>query len=80
MKLVRPLPDEIMAMSEEETACQYCGISYLILNKCEKMEQLVREMEVERDSLRVRVSFEIFEAKLDFYFSFLSRKDRLYWH
>jgi hypothetical protein len=51
--LMRPLPDEILAMSEAETACQYCGISYLVLNKCEKMEQLVREMEQERDSLRV---------------------------
>jgi hypothetical protein len=60
----RPLPEEIMAMDESETACQYCGISYLILNKCEKMEALVREMERERDELRVRRLFPYLSTKL----------------
>lgn len=55
-KLSRPLPEEILAMDESETACQYCGISYLLLNKCERMEAQVREMEKERDELRVRES------------------------
>ncbi len=51
--LQRMLPKDIMEMEETETACQYCGISYLILTKCERMERLVKEMEQERLSLRV---------------------------
>jgi hypothetical protein len=47
------LPQEILEMSETETACEYCGISYLILNKCEKMQEILRQMEEERASLRV---------------------------
>lgn len=50
---MRPLPQEIMDMTESDTACQYCGISYLILAKCEKMEALVNEMQLERDAMRV---------------------------
>lgn len=50
---MRPLPQDILDMNEHETACQYCGISYLILNKCERMEEMVREMEAERAALRV---------------------------
>jgi hypothetical protein len=34
-----PLPLEILEMSQEETACQYCGISYLLSTKYEKMSQ-----------------------------------------
>ncbi|KAJ3039257.1 hypothetical protein HK097_002890, partial [Rhizophlyctis rosea] len=41
----RPLPDEILRMSEEETACQYCGISYLLLTKYERMANHVRGLE-----------------------------------
>jgi hypothetical protein len=50
---LRPAHQDIMSLSESETACMYCGISYLILAKCEKMEKLVNEMLKERDELRV---------------------------
>ncbi len=50
---LKPAEKDILQMSEHDTACQYCGISYLILAKCEKMERLVKEMQVERDELRV---------------------------
>lgn len=52
-KLRNRLPQDILQMSETETACEYCGISYLILNKCEKMQEIVKEMEEERGKLRV---------------------------
>jgi hypothetical protein len=51
----RPEDQDIMAMSEHETACQYCGISYLILAKCERMERMVEEMQKERDEMRVSI-------------------------
>lgn len=54
---IKPLPQDILDMNEHETACQYCGISYLILNKCEKMEQMVQEMQAERAALRVNLSY-----------------------
>jgi hypothetical protein len=53
VKLFGPEDKDILSMSEDETACQYCGISYLILAKCEKMERLVKEMQQEREEMRV---------------------------
>ncbi|TPX62679.1 hypothetical protein PhCBS80983_g00364 [Powellomyces hirtus] len=41
----KPLPDEILRMSEAETACQYCGISYLLLSKYERMVEHVKGLE-----------------------------------
>ncbi|KAJ3323046.1 Leucine-, glutamate- and lysine-rich protein 1 [Boothiomyces sp. JEL0866] len=49
---LRPLPEEILAMSESETACQFCGISYLIQSKYDKMEKLVKDMQKECAKLR----------------------------
>jgi hypothetical protein len=51
----RPLPQDILNMGTDETACEYCGISYLILTKCEKMEELVKEMEDEQNKLKARM-------------------------
>ena len=44
---LRPLPQDIQEMGESDTACQYCGISYLLLHKYEKMEAHVKTMEKE---------------------------------
>lgn len=49
---LRPLPDDILAMAETETACHYCGISYLLLSKYEKMETHVKDMEAEMRYLK----------------------------
>ncbi|KAL2918184.1 hypothetical protein HK105_202111 [Polyrhizophydium stewartii] len=48
----RPLPDEILRMGEEETACRYCGISYLLLTKYESMEKHVKEVDAEMARLK----------------------------
>lgn len=42
-----PLPLEILEMSQEETACKYCGISYLLLTKYEKMSKELMEIQEE---------------------------------
>ncbi len=49
---LRPLPDDIQKMSESETACQYCGISYLLLHKYEKMESHVKEIDLKFTELQ----------------------------
>jgi len=52
----KPLPQEILDMNENDTACQYCGISYLILSKYSKMEQYLRQKDKELQSLKVNIS------------------------
>lgn len=42
-----PLPEEIAQMSDSETACKYCGISYLLLNKYEKMRAHVADVDAQ---------------------------------
>ncbi|KAI9188410.1 hypothetical protein H9P43_002801 [Blastocladiella emersonii ATCC 22665] len=42
-----PLPAEILAMSEAETACQFCGVSYLILSRMDALQREFRRLEVE---------------------------------
>ena len=54
LRKFRPLPEEIQKMAETETACQYCGISYLLLTKYEQMETHVKQMESEMSILKVR--------------------------
>ncbi|KAJ3271031.1 Leucine-, glutamate- and lysine-rich protein 1 [Terramyces sp. JEL0728] len=51
IRALRPLPEEILAMSESDTACQFCGISYLIQSKYDKMEKLVKDMQNECQKL-----------------------------
>lgn len=53
MEQLRPLPDDIQAMHEQETACQYCGISYLLLSKYETMCRTVEKLEFELNGLKV---------------------------
>ncbi|KAJ3162005.1 hypothetical protein HDU86_005703 [Geranomyces michiganensis] len=45
MDSFRPLPKDILEMSESDTACQYCGVSYLLLSKYEQMVTHVRGLE-----------------------------------
>ena len=35
---VNPLPEEIRALSNDETVCKFCGVSYLIHNEIKKLE------------------------------------------
>ena len=50
-------------MSESETACQYCGISYLLLSKYERMEKHVKGLETHLMELKdyVKERSEIFK-------------------
>ncbi|KAJ1555054.1 hypothetical protein HK405_003366 [Cladochytrium tenue] len=41
----RPLPEDILALDDHQTACQYCGVSYLLLSKYEKMLLHVAKLE-----------------------------------
>ena len=50
---LRPLPDEIVALQDSETACQYCGVSYLLLTKYEKMETHVKAIQAKLDLYQV---------------------------
>ncbi|KAJ1332846.1 hypothetical protein BSLG_008473 [Batrachochytrium salamandrivorans] len=49
---LRPLPDDILHMKETDTACQYCGISYLLLSKYESMNSHVQKVETEMAELK----------------------------
>lgn len=49
---LKPLPQEIATLPEDETACQFCGVSYLLLHKYEAMQKYVKEMELELETLR----------------------------
>ncbi|KAI9224943.1 hypothetical protein BC828DRAFT_372239 [Blastocladiella britannica] len=44
-----PLPPEIMAMSDSETACKYCGVSYLIMSKMNALQREFHQLELELD-------------------------------
>ncbi|KAI8807699.1 hypothetical protein BJ742DRAFT_895078 [Cladochytrium replicatum] len=44
--------EEVLRLSEEQTACQYCGISYLLLTKYEKMQSHVLGLESELNQLK----------------------------
>ena len=35
---VNPLPEEIRSLSNDETVCKFCGVSYLIHNEIKKLE------------------------------------------
>ena len=40
---VHPLPDELEKMSEEETVCSFCGISYLIHREVARLKDELDE-------------------------------------
>ncbi|XP_070801882.1 protein LEKR1 [Pituophis catenifer annectens] len=42
---VYPLPEEIRKMSQDETMCKYCGVSYLILHEFKLLDEKVKAME-----------------------------------
>ena len=69
------LPAEILALDESQTACQYCGISYLLLNKLEKLKQHVEYLERERDEMRVDSNRKLKSNLLSMYNRIISRKD-----
>ncbi|KAK5668539.1 hypothetical protein QVD99_005552 [Batrachochytrium dendrobatidis] len=52
MSQYRPLPQDILNMSEMDTACQYCGISYLLLSKYENMEKHIQKVDIEMAQLK----------------------------
>jgi hypothetical protein len=47
------LSEDIKNMAETETACEYCGISYLLLNKYEKLTAYLAETQKELSTLQV---------------------------
>uniref|UniRef100_A0A8C6VFC1 Leucine, glutamate and lysine rich 1 n=1 Tax=Naja naja TaxID=35670 RepID=A0A8C6VFC1_NAJNA len=42
---VYPLPEEIRKMSQDETMCKYCGVSYLIFHEFKLLDEKVKTME-----------------------------------
>ncbi|KAJ3410728.1 hypothetical protein HDV05_003448 [Chytridiales sp. JEL 0842] len=48
----RPLPEDIATLPEDETGCQYCGVSYLLLSKYDKMVTHVGSLEKDLEVLR----------------------------
>ncbi|KAI9361265.1 hypothetical protein DFJ73DRAFT_45646 [Zopfochytrium polystomum] len=48
----RPLPEDIISLDDSETACQYCGVSYLLLSKYDKMRTHVSKLEADLASLK----------------------------
>ena len=40
---VHPLPDELEKMTEEETVCSFCGISYLIHREVARLKDELEE-------------------------------------
>ncbi|ORZ36713.1 hypothetical protein BCR44DRAFT_1484400 [Catenaria anguillulae PL171] len=45
-----PLPAEIIAMSEGETACRFCGVSYLLLSRMEALQREFATLEKELEA------------------------------
>ncbi|KNE63066.1 hypothetical protein AMAG_08232 [Allomyces macrogynus ATCC 38327] len=48
-KVALPLPAEIMEMADAETACTYCGVSYLILSRMDALQREFARLERELD-------------------------------
>ncbi|KAJ3115549.1 hypothetical protein HDU96_000430 [Phlyctochytrium bullatum] len=48
----RPLPEDIAALDDADTACTYCGVSYLLLSKYERLVKHVSRVEEEMERLR----------------------------
>lgn len=48
-----PLPEAILAMTQDETVCQFCGVSYLIHREYKAMAERVATLQAELDKLIV---------------------------
>lgn len=44
---VHPLPDEIQQMGTDDTVCKFCGVSYLIHREIKKLEDRIKNLEVD---------------------------------
>jgi hypothetical protein len=44
MSNLLPLPQEILSLSDQETACTFCGISYLLLHKYESLTSTCQDL------------------------------------
>nr|XP_026689881.1 putative protein tag-278 [Ciona intestinalis] len=42
-----PLPDDLKNLPNDETVCQFCGVSYLIHHEIKKLEEMVAHLEQE---------------------------------
>ncbi|KNE62076.1 hypothetical protein AMAG_07330 [Allomyces macrogynus ATCC 38327] len=61
-----PLPAEIMEMADAETACTYCGVSYLILSRMDALQREFARLERELDDRKqYAVEKPALEAELD---------------
>ncbi|KAJ3298637.1 hypothetical protein HDU79_008130 [Rhizoclosmatium sp. JEL0117] len=48
----RPLPEDIATLDEGDTGCQYCGVSYLLLSKYDRIVNHVSKLEKELETLK----------------------------
>ncbi|KAI8611665.1 hypothetical protein BC830DRAFT_1171694 [Chytriomyces sp. MP71] len=48
----RPLPDDIATLNDADTGCQYCGVSYLLLSKYDRIVAHVSRLERELETLK----------------------------
>ncbi|VDP93259.1 unnamed protein product [Echinostoma caproni] len=55
-----PLPDDINQLSREQTVCQYCGVSYLVLSEIKQLES-----RLERQSEELSHALSEMQAKED---------------
>ncbi len=53
MEHLRPLPIDIQTLDESEKACEYCGVSYLLLNKYNQMTIFIEDLESQLGELQV---------------------------
>ncbi|KAJ3330103.1 hypothetical protein HDU76_006426 [Blyttiomyces sp. JEL0837] len=61
----RPLPEDIAQLDDQETACQFCGVSYLLLSKYDRVVVHVSKLEKELKELQnYKVEFPALNAKL----------------
>ena len=49
----RPLPEDIQALDEGDTGCQYCGVSYLLLSKYNNLVRHVSSLESQLEQYKV---------------------------
>ncbi|KAJ3099415.1 hypothetical protein HDU97_003205 [Phlyctochytrium planicorne] len=52
LQTCRPLPEDILSLDEEDTGCRYCGVSYLLMSKYEKLVKHVSRVEEEMAGLK----------------------------